>query len=103
MYNLIFNVRLKTGYFKTELYEMVIDKNHISLKPKDDGIKLMTINLHDLVAVSITGKIHPEIEIQTTKNTYYGIMDEYTDMDELLIMFRRYAVADSGVTIETFV
>ncbi len=67
---MIYEFRLKTGFFETKLYNLSIKDQRITILDNEE--ELIVIDDDDLLCVSVTEKNHIEIEIQTKTNVYSG-------------------------------
>jgi len=87
-----YEIKLKTGFFKTEEYILDVSKTQTTLTPKD---KLETSNIvieaSELISLTITkGKNYlTEFEIHSRDCTYTGIIDRRYSFDQLIYDFTK--------------
>ncbi|MEW6624756.1 MAG: hypothetical protein AB1420_16800 [Bacillota bacterium] len=81
------DIKLKSGFFKTQLYSLVIFQNQISLIPKENSeLNKINIRPEDLISVNIfkRGSRVVELEIITKNGSYTGTIDTESNVEELL-------------------
>ena len=77
-------LRLKTGFYETAAYKMIIGENQILLYALcEDPAKDIRIDNDDLLTFLITAKKNPEIEIQTKNKVLSGTLAADIDLDKL--------------------
>lgn len=92
-------VKLRTGYFKTTQYNMVIADNSILLASTADVEDEIRIGDIELIVVSSEGKSNPVIEIQSKDVIYSCILHKDIDLDAMLSTMRRELSARIGIFI----
>ncbi len=87
---MIYNVRLKTGFFETALYQMTIQKSEILFSPTraDVGEKSFAVPERDILAVSIANRKTPQLEIQTAEKRYSATLASDPNLNGLLLELR---------------
>jgi hypothetical protein len=87
---MVVEMQLKTGYGKTKPYYLYIDKRQLELLPfKANTDTIIQIPDYCISHVVIIGNMPPEIEIRTENDVFYGFLNSVTDMNALLIQFRK--------------
>lgn len=88
---MICKIRLKTGFFETTAYHLIIKTNQIVLNPVTDDCsrKKLLIRDQDLVSISVIQKRNSEMEFQTKDKTYTGTLALDTDLNTLLYEIRK--------------
>ena len=89
---MMFEIRLKAGFFKTQVYCLTAGSGQIILTPQeDDGRKRVIINEDELQSISIIGRIRPytELEIVSLTDIYVGSLAAQTDLKKLAINLDR--------------
>jgi len=85
-----YEIRFKTGFFKTQCYILNIFERKMILTPREkDKLEQIVIIDKDLIAVEIINKDSSgaEIEIKTKNESYFGIIT--TGIDQLLLTLIR--------------
>ena len=85
---LAFRVRLKTGFYETKPYDLLISKQKLVLSPiesKDDAI---TLSETEILFVYLREIKHYEIEVQTSDHIFQGIFYYNIDIEEVLRLLR---------------
>lgn len=85
----IYDIKLKSGFFKTENYSLEIEQEKLNLVSKQTGRKI-TFYENDITSISII-KSHPlqiQIEISTNKEIYSVYFQPETDCDNLIVSLR---------------
>lgn len=83
---MIFQVKLKSGFFRTLNYKLEVEKDELVLKPEvREGTDLIVIRNEDILELGIirysSGKM--EFEIITTGSYYFGCISSENNIDEL--------------------
>ncbi len=79
-----FEIRLKTGFYATKLYDLLISKNKLVLSSAEAGDDVITILDKDILNVTIIKKKHSEIEVQTSDKIFQGILCDNSNFEEIL-------------------
>lgn len=85
MISLGYEFRMKTGFFETKRYDLLICKGKLilSLKESEDGF--ITIPEEDILNITLKkSKKAFEVEIQTDKVIYQGLLDNNTDHERFI-------------------
>ncbi|WP_409227932.1 hypothetical protein [Gudongella sp. SC589] len=82
-----YQVKLKSGFFKTLRYRMSIEEDQLILRPElPEGFDLIAIKNEDVLELGFIrfpgGRI--EFEIITTGAYYFGCISPETDLDVLI-------------------
>lgn len=82
---LTFEIRLKAGFFKTQVYYLTVGSGQIVLTPLErDGNDRVVINGDELQSVSMMNRgNHAELEIVASTNIYVGSLAAQTDIKKL--------------------
>mgnify|MGYP000626486789 CR=1 FL=1 len=67
---MVYEIRLKTGFYETKLYNLSIKDQRIAILNNEEEI--IVIDDDDLLCVSVTERNNIEIEIQTKTKVYSG-------------------------------
>jgi len=81
-----FEIRLKVGFFKTQVYYLTVGYGQIIMTPQDnDGNDRVVINKDELQSVSLMSRNwgSAELEIVTLNNIYIGSLAAQTDLKKL--------------------
>ena len=98
---MVYEVKLRTGYFQTSQYNMVIADNQILLASttgRYEDIRIMNI---DLIVVSSEGKRNRVLEIQSNDIVYSCILHKDTDLDVMLSTLRKELNVSKGIVINS--
>ena len=76
--------RLKTGFYETKLFDLLISKGKLVLSRSESGDQVITIPEKDILSITLKSEKLLEIEIQTWDKTYQGILYNNTDYEKLL-------------------
>jgi len=79
-----FEIRLKTGFYETKPYDLLISKNRLVLSSAESGEDMIFVHEKEILFVSLREKKHSEIEIQTLENSYQAVFCDNTDFEEVL-------------------
>lgn len=85
---MVYEIRLKAGFFETRLYTLEVTHRQIKLTPVNSG-DVITIKDKALIAVTILNIRHPEIEIQTITQTYFGNFTGNPDLAEICRLLKK--------------
>lgn len=80
-----FKFRMKTGFYETKMYDLLISKGKLILSPKESDDRLITIPEESILNITLkkTEKSF-EMEIQTYEKSYQGLLVNKTDYELLL-------------------
>lgn len=80
-----FEFRMKTGFFETKLYVLLIRKGKLILSPKESEDGLITIPEASILNITLK-KIQKsfEMEIETEETIYLGLLDNMADYEKLI-------------------
>ncbi|MDW5299352.1 MAG: hypothetical protein SA378_04340 [Sedimentibacter sp.] len=82
---MIFDFRMKTGFFETKMLELHISKGKIILSPKEPDDQLIAILEENVLAITMRkSKKSFEMEIQTNEKIYQGILDNKIDYEKFV-------------------
>lgn len=79
-----FEIRLKTGFFETKPYNLLIGKNRLVLSSVNSADDNISVHEKEILLVSLREKKHSEIEVQTMENNYQGVFCDDIDFEEVL-------------------
>lgn len=80
-----FDFRMKTGFFETKLYELLIRRGKLILSPKESGNALITIPEKSVLSITLKKSQKSfEMEIQTDEEIYQGLLDNMADYEKLI-------------------
>ena len=79
-----FEFRLKTGFFETKPFDLLISKGKLILSPSEAEDQVITISEKDILNITLKNVKSLEIEIQTWDKIYQGIFDNKDDYEKLL-------------------
>ncbi|MEA5094041.1 MAG: hypothetical protein VB128_03700 [Sedimentibacter saalensis] len=86
---MIYDVKLKTGFFEKTLYKLFISENLIVLSPVILGSnKEFSITSEHLVSIEIINIKHTEIEIKTLNESLTCILSKKTDISKLITVLK---------------
>lgn len=88
---MIYEIRLRTGFFETTSYTFMIKKNQIVLSPlsADGKTKDITICDASIVSVLLRKKKNPELEIQTKDKVYLGTLGTKIDLSQVFQVLKK--------------
>lgn len=81
---MLFDIRMKTGFFQTKIYELVIGPDKLVLASKETKSDDITIQDKNMISITLKNEKAPEIEIQTWERIYLGSLLEKTDFEKLV-------------------
>ena len=86
----MFNINLKTGFFKTESYILSIEQESLKLIPANknrtqDGV---VIQYSDIKTVNVSSGMPVEMEIITENKTYIGAFERSKDISGVINNFK---------------
>jgi len=77
-------IRLKTGFFETKEYELLISKDRLVLSSTEIENDKITILVKDILSITLKNEKAPGIEIQTGEKIYQGSFTEKIDFEKLI-------------------
>ena len=89
-------IRLKTGFFRTSVYQMMFEKTVLRLVPKDSSDDKIELPADDILSVTIRGTNdlkQVKIEITAKSKSFEGIFcsdADYADYAESMRLFSLY-------------
>ncbi len=89
MIKLSFEFRLKTGFFETKIFDLLISKGKLVLSPTESGGQIITIPENHVLNITLKNEKSLEIEIQTWDKIYHGIFCNNTDYEKLLEQLKK--------------
>jgi hypothetical protein len=79
-----YEVRLKTGFYETTLYQLSISEGILNITPIHDDMKSpICINEENLISILLLKSKHSEIEIKTKEDTFSGVFNQNPDLREI--------------------
>lgn len=84
------DIKLKTGFFKTQLYSLGVCQNQLTLIPKENnGLNKIIITAKELISVTVFKRDLKavELEIKTRDGTYIANIGAKTSLEEILFTF----------------
>ena len=84
MIQLSFEFRLKTGFFETKLFALLIRKAKLVLSPTESAEQTITVAEKDIRGITLKNKKSLEIEIQTEDMIYQGVFSNKADFKKIL-------------------
>lgn len=78
------DIRMKTGFFETKAYEMLIGKDRLVLSSKEIGSDSIIILANNITSIILKNEKVPEIEVQTEGKNYQGSFFEKIDFEKLI-------------------
>lgn len=88
---MIIKIKLKTGYFKTQLYKLSISEGNITLTPlgnKGDNILIENNKLKSIGYIKRGNRVG-ELEIISDDVIYTGVLEEKDNFPELYQIFTK--------------
>lgn len=84
------NIRLKTGFFRTEAYILQVSPEYLQLIPASrDAEKEVTIDYTDIRAITISSGDPVEIEIRANRAIWIGTFPKMADIREINQVFAK--------------
>ncbi len=81
---MLVDIRMKTGFFETKAYEMLIGKDRLVLSSKEIGSDSIIILANNITSIILKNEKVPEIEVQTEGKNYQGSFFEKIDFEKLI-------------------
>ena len=78
------DIRLKTGFFETKEYELLISRDRLVLASTEAESDRIAIQAKDILSITLKNEKAPGIEIQTREKNYQGSFAEKTDFEQLI-------------------
>lgn len=85
---MLVDIRMKTGFFETTAYEMLVGKDRLVLSPKETESDRIIILANNITSIILKNEKAPEIEVQTEGKNYQGSFTEKIDFDKLIIVLK---------------
>lgn len=83
-----FEFRMKTGFFATKLYDLLIRKEELIFSPKESGDRLV-IPEKSILGITLKKSVKSfEMEIQTYEKNYQGLLDNQANYEQLLMQLK---------------
>ena len=79
-----FEFRLKTGFFETKTFDLIVSKGKLILYPVESEDQVIIIPEKEILNITLKNEKSLEIEIQTWDKIYQGLFDSKTDYEKLL-------------------
>lgn len=85
-----FEFRMKTGFFETKLYNLLIRKGKLILSPKESEGRQITIPEENVFDITIKkSRKSFEVEIQTDEEIYQGLLDNDADSENFIYQMKK--------------
>lgn len=88
----VYELKLKTGFFKTELYNLSVCNEQITLEQKENkGLERFILHNRDIYLISIVKKKANtyEIEINAQQGAFVGILFSNSNLEELFYTLKK--------------
>ena len=79
-----FEFRLKTGFFETKTFDLIVSKGKLILSPVESEDQVIIIPEKEILNITLKNEKSLEIEIQTLDKIYQGVVSDKADYEELL-------------------
>lgn len=79
-----YKIRLKTGFYETKPYRLLIENGLLVLSPEEPGDQCITIPDWEVLSIGLYHQKTPGIEIHVRDNRYRCTLAEKTDYEKLL-------------------
>ena len=83
-----FDIRMKTGFFETKEYELLIDKDRLVLSSKETGSDRIIILANNIISITLKNEKTLELEVQTKEKNYQGSFTEKIDFEKLISLLK---------------
>jgi len=80
----LIDIRMKTGFFETKKYELLISSDRLVLSSKETENDSIIILVNNIISITLKNKKSPELEIQTREEIFQGNLTEKTDFEKLI-------------------
>jgi len=84
----LFDIRMKTGFFETKTYELLVGKDRLVLSSKESKDDNITIPDKNIISITLKNEKAPEIEIQTWEKIYLGSLLKRDDFEKLVELLK---------------
>lgn len=81
---MLFKIRLKTGFFETKAYDLMVGKDKLVLSPEESESDTITIPEKNIGSITLNNQKNPEIEIQTRDKIYKCGLIGNSDFEKLV-------------------
>lgn len=85
---MLLDIRMKTGFFETKAYELLIGKDRLVLSSKETESDSITILAKNISSIIFKNEKAPGLEVQTEKKNYQITLPEKTDFEELICLLK---------------
>lgn len=86
-----YGIKMKTGFYETTRYALSAFEGGIQLRPSEDKTKnIIHVLEDDLIAITLTRKKNPEIEIKTRNQMFTGTFTEKLDLFDVHHELKKY-------------
>lgn len=83
-----YRLNLKTGFFRSEVYSLMINVDSIKLVPEHGKVEeVISISFTKIKTISISEGFSKEIEIRTDNDMYVGTFCKSEDISEAVELF----------------
>lgn len=79
-----FEFRLKTGFFETKTFDLIVGKGKLIFSPVESADQVIIIPEKEILNITLKNEKSLEIEIQTLDKIYQGVVSDKADYEELL-------------------
>lgn len=80
-----FEFRMKTGFFETKMYDLLIGKGKLIFSPKESDDQLIAIPDKNILNITFKkSKKSFEMEIQTCEKIYQRLLDNKIDYEKFI-------------------
>ena len=81
---MLLNIRMRTGFFETKTYELLIGNDRLVLSSKETESDSIIILANNIISITLKNKKVPEIEIQTGEKIFQGSLTEKIDLTKVI-------------------
>ena len=81
---MLLNIRMRTGFFETKTYELLIGNDRLVLSSKETESDSIIILANNIISITLKNKKVPEIEIQTGEKIFQGSFTEKIDFTKVI-------------------
>lgn len=81
---MFFRIRLKTGFFETKPYRLIIGNGEVVLSPEEPEGRSITIPDGEILSIGMDNHKAPEIEIHTRDKRYCCTLNAKTDFEKII-------------------
>lgn len=82
---MIFEFRMKTGFFETKMLDLHISKDKLIFSSKESNNQLIVIPEENILTITMKkSKKSFEMEVQTYETTYEGLLDNKIDYEKFI-------------------